>query len=368
MPDAFPHLHIVLLCEDYGSRLWPVAREDAPACLAPVEPGSETSLLATAVERAVPFTDAPLHVVTTQQLAPVIENELLAHMEASEADWDVDLLVEPVARGSAVAVALATERIRREDPAAVVAVFPSNQVVEADDRWEHLMYRAYLAALQDRLVVLGGQQDGKCADYTFIRKAGRFEGMDDTYAVRRFSVHAQPAAAARAKCEGALWYTGVVFAKAAVLMGELARAGEYAYTVGSRGSKRIAETAKFLSALEPAYWLKTEAKEVIEALPSVSLEEACLEVSEKLVVVATTVPFSTLSSLEDLEATAHPDRQGNRVLGRGTLESCRDTTVYSQEEGRRVVALGLRDAMIIDTGDTLLVVDKKHLDELPDVL
>lgn len=362
MTDVFPHLHIILLCEEQGARLWPIANDNAPSCLAPEEPGSQTSLLAATIRRVAPFTDNPLHVVTAQQFAATLEDELLACPEL--AHHDVDMLVSPLARGNAFAVALAAARIRSQDPSAVIAVFPTNQKVEMDDRWQHTMYRAYLAALQDKVVVLGSQQERKCADCTYIHKAGAFEDMEDTYTVRSFVANAPVLVARRARREGALWYTGIIFARAAVLMGEMARAAELGKTDATRSSNRLVETANFFAALGVRDLLKKEAREIIATIPELTLDKALLETCDNMVVLSTSISFSTVTGLLDLEQNIEPDSQQNRTRGNGTVLNSRNTTVYAQEDGRKVVALGMRDCIIVDTGDTVLVAHKDHLDRL----
>ena len=163
----FPHLHIILPCEDYGSRLWPIAREQEPACAAPVEPGSSECPLANTLKRLMPFTAEQVHVVTTQALAPVVGALLSKRCRLKEGDYE--MLVQPVERGSAFAVALAAARIRRLDPQAVVLVSRTDQRDALDERWEHVLFDAYQVALQDQLAVLGGVQETKCSAWTYIR-------------------------------------------------------------------------------------------------------------------------------------------------------------------------------------------------------
>lgn len=361
---VFPHLHIILQCEDYGARLWPIAREQEPACAAPVEPGSQETLLEDTLKRFAPFTDAPVHVVTTPSLAPVVE-QLLSERCALKAG-DYELLVQPVGCGSAFAVALAAARIRRLDPQAVVLVSRTDQRVELDDRWEHVVFTAYQVALQDQIAVLGGVQETKCAAWTYIRKGKPFPGVADTFQVRLFTADQNPGVAKRVCGQGAYWYTGILVARAALLLGDFKNAGARAQTKESSESHRIAETANFLAQIEPEHWLDKAAQGLVESLPSVSLEKALLEVSGRLVLVPTGVRFDALSSLEDIDSLAEPTREGNRVVGESVLTRCRNTTVYSKGSQRKVVTLGLKDVMVVELEDMTLVVSKDQLDNMDD--
>lgn len=362
---AFPHLHVIALCEDYGTRLWPIAREERPVCATPVEPGSKKSLLHAAVERLVPYTSEKLHVVTTLRMAHTIDGLLANDCKLKMEQYE--LLVQPTQRGSAFAIALACARIRKLDPQAVVLVVRCDQRVESDERWEHLLFTSYQAAMVDRIALVGCEQDEKCADWTILRRGKVFSDVADTYCVKIFSADQHPATAKRLREQGAYWYSGMLMCRAAVLLGELNRAGDMSATRDSESSHRIAETANFLAQLEPADWLNVAAQEVIETLPNVSLDKALLEVSDRLVLVPTNVQFSALSSLEDISAAGGKGIDSNNVIGCGTTLSSRNTTVYSQQPDHPVVTLGLRDVMVVELEDMTLVVSKDQLDKIDDV-
>lgn len=359
-----PHLHMVLLCEDYGSKLWPIAREEEPSCAAPVEPGSDKTLLADTVERLVPFTAEKLHVVTTLKMAHVVDGLLAGSCKLKCEQYE--LLVMPTQRGTALSVALACARIRKLDPSAVILVSRTDQRVAADERWDRAVFDAYQVAQQDRIAVMGSVQETKCADWTYIRKGKDFPGVDGAHHVRLFTADQIPAAAKRICSQGAYWYTGCLAARAAVLMGEMARAGDLAKTKDSAGSHRIEETSNFLAQLEPKDWLHVAARELMDALPNVSLDRALLEVCDNLVLVNAGVRFDALSSLEDLDALSVPDRDGNRTVGESTVTRCKNTTVYSQGAKRKVVALGLRDALVVELDDMTLIVAKDQIDNIDD--
>ncbi len=362
--SILPHLHMILLCEDYGSQLWPIAREEDPSCAAPVAPGSSKTLLANTVERLLPFTDQKLHVVTTVKMAQVVDSLLASSCKLKSDKYE--LLVMPTQRGTAVSVALACARIRKLDPSAVVLVSRTDQHTEHDERWDRAVFDAYQVAQQDRIAVIGSVQETKCADWTYIRKGKEFPGVDGAHHVRLFTAAQSPAAAKRICAQGAYWYTGCMAARAAVVLGELAHAGDAARTKESEGSHRIAETANFLAQLEPKDWLHVAARELLDALPNASLEEALLAVCDNMVLVASGTRFDALTSLADLDATCSPDRDGNRTIGKAVQTRCRNTTVYSQGVRRKVVTLGLKDALVIELDDMTLVVAKDQIDNIDD--
>ena len=371
MAHSYPHLHVLLLADDYGEQLWPLARAQAPACLAPEAPGSQSSLLASAVERTRPFTEYALHVATSAQLADVVAAELAAidglgglgsTAAAREEAGGADVIAVPVAHGSAFSLALACACIRKHDPDAVVLVAPANQSMQADDRWENLVFRAYQVALRDHIAVFGCLQEERAAGVGYLRLGRQFENIDGTYSVRHFFADASLPAARRAVREGALWYTGMFMTRAAVLLGAFANVGAPGGGEGPLlGAERIAETAMFFSMLERDVWQRPEAESVINALPCASVEEVALAPSGRLVALPMTAQVFALTSLDDIDVTMEPDAQGNRGYGQAVHAESRDVTVYEQEPGRLVCSYGLEDVLVVDTADVVLVANKRNL-------
>lgn len=359
MAQNFPHLHFIILCDDYGTELWPVARRQAPACFAPTEPGSSESLLSSIARHLKPYSAAPLHLVTTPELSDAVSGELSVHAELEPSEYE--LLIPPAQRGSAFSIALACARIRRKDPDAIVAIFPGNLRIGFDDRWEHLIYHTYQVALRDRLVLLGVQRQQKCAGTSFIKTAAQFEGIEDAFEVRRLALNASEPAAERAVHEGALWYTGVIFGRTAVVLGALQHAPETSESPVAPEANRIVETAGFLSLIELRKWKKDEARELVEALPSGAYDELALAGNKQLVAVPTTIGFDALTSLVDLDTIAEPDDQGNRGIGNAVTIASRGTTVYGEQTTRQITTYGLEDVLVVDTPDALLVADKGKL-------
>lgn len=353
---VFPHFHVIVLADDYGERLWPIAREQAPACFAPLAPDSPESLLSAVVSSISEFTAYPIRIVTTGALRELVADEIAARTGLEEGACDVMAL--PVQRGSAFSVALACACARREDPDAVVAVFRADERIDADERLESLLYRAYQVALRDRIVLVGAEQAEKPADVAYIRFGRQYANVEGAFEVRYFAADAKLSAAQRSIDEGGCWYTGIFVARAAQALGVLAYSSDSDDAPGEFGTGRIGDTAGFLALLDRTSWLRPEARELIEALPVASFEETVLEPTANLVVMPTSIRFKALNSLEDIDAHLAPDAAGNRVDGSAAIVEGRDTTVIEQMGTRSVVAYGVSGLLVVDTPDALLVADK----------
>ena len=362
MAQVYPHLHIVLLADDFGEKLGPLARKQAPACLVPVDSGARDSLLAAAVARTRPFSSYPVHVVTTAQLAASIDEELTTF--CGLAAEDVDTIVVPVQHGTAFSVALACACIRQSDPDAVCMVVPANQRMETDDRWDNLVFTAYQVALHDSIVLFGSAQNQRCAGVSYIRLGGQHGNVEGTYGVRLFVSDARLSTAQRAIRDGALWYTGMFMARAASVIGALASAEGGAAVEGGFGVERIAETASFLALLERRAWCTDDAKSIISVLPEATIEKAAFEHSGRLVALPVTAQVMLVSALSDLDSTAASDAAGNCSYGDAVQVDTTNTTVFEQEQGRMVCVSGLDNVMVVDTADAVLVAGKSSLRDM----
>ena len=368
MSETYPHFHIVLLADDSGENLWPIARKQSPACFAPVQPGADESLLTATVARVQPYSAYPLHIITNNTLSELLYAELRAHAELSPEQFE--LICPPGDRGSAFSIALICASIRRDDPDAVVAVLPVDLRVETDERWSHLLYSAYQIALQDSIVLIGSRQRHKCRDISYIRPAKRLNDIEDAYEVRTFAANARPATASRAYHEGAYWYAGIFVGRAAEILGLLAHAeGKRRRSAADVESlRRVAETASFFAMLDRNAWTTPDAEEVAKTLTYASFEKAALEHASNLIMLSTTIGFSTTDSLEDAGSDVAADTYGNRIVGDALATESQSVTVLAQTPGRFIATYGLDDVCIIDTPDALLVSKRSQLKKMDKLL
>ena len=359
--QAYPHLHIVVLAADEGEALWPLGRAGAPMCFAPSGPGSKLSMLSAAVLRSRALSEHPVHVVTLPELEDQVSEELQG--SAGLAPDDYDIWCVPSGRGDAFSAALACARVRRKDPDAVVAAVPASLLVNDTERWAPLVYHAYLIALRDRIALVGARQSEARSGAVYLRRGAQFEGTEDAFAVRALVDGTRLSAAQRALSEGASWYTGMCVARAAVLLGAFAHADDSSRDAALAGIGRIAETAAFLALLDPAAVQTPEAAEIIAALPHVNFTRSVLAASDRLVLVPTTIEFSSLMTLADLDALSEKDAQGNRAYGQALGVASRNVTSYSTDPHRLIVSYGLDDLYIVDTPDAVLVADRRSAQE-----
>jgi len=350
MTERNPHLFGVILAGGSGTRFWPLSRELSPKQLLTVFGG--TSLITQAILRVDSLAE-PGHtlVLTSEVLHSEIRDHLCSQPELEGSD--VTVIAEPSPRNTAAAIALAAAYAASLDPDAVIAVLPSDHLLQSGALWEDTLVAAVEAAQAGYIVTLGLVPNAPETGYGYIRPDGELPGVSRALAVARFLEKPDHETAERLIAEGCLWNSGMVVARADVVLAELRAAGETRKTSDSSHGRILADVAEKLAELPPAEWTSAGARQAYDALPAVQFDRAVLEVSSKVAVVPTDLDWSDVGSLLALECLAEADERGNVLVGRSYDVDSHGVVAYSAD--RLLATLGLEDVLVIDTADATLV-------------
>lgn len=359
-----PHLHAMILAGGSGTRFWPLSRELSPKQFVTMFGG--VSLITQAVERVRLLAEPDgIHVLTNERLLDELRNHLKSQLTLEECA--IEYLAEPTPRNTAAAIALAAAYLERTDPDAVMIVLPSDHVLEDGERWERTLRVAVTLAQTGRLVTLGLEPTRPETGYGYIRMSGVIPGIAEDATVGHdvaafIEKPDQPTAERFLADGGYLWNSGMLVARASVVLAELDAAGTQGATPESERSAEIAEVARGVAALEPGAWVGDDARARFAALPSVPFDKAVLEVSEAVAVVPADLEWSDVGSLAALESISEPDARGNVHSGNVVDVDSRDSIVYSAD--RLVATIGLEGLMVVDTPDATLVAPKDRAQDV----
>jgi mannose-1-phosphate guanylyltransferase len=375
----------MIICANSASHLWPLSREHAPLELA-CDTTDGRSPLARAIEAVKPYCVAPLVIAAPHDIAPHVKKHIVEHDLL--ADEDYQLLVEPHPRGAALTTALVAATVKLTDPHAILLCLPATVGFEPDDRWEQALRRAHRSAGQGRIALVGSsatplmrssnertraaaiheQATGQTPPLIGAIRMGReCEKDDGAYQVRSFIARPAPAIAWRAEQGKSLWSSHIFMLGADLALAELRAAGRESNDPFMHSVQRIAETARFFVSLGSEHWSSNEAAKLVETLPDLSFEEAVFETTKQLTVIPTSLSFTDLATLVGYEQAIAADARDNRLRGRALAIQTENSTVLADGE-KLVVTLGLRDAIVIDTGDATLVTTRSALASMPSVI
>jgi mannose-1-phosphate guanylyltransferase len=283
-----------------------------------------------------------------------------------------NILVEPSPRDSCAAIALATAVIARRDPEAIMGSFAADHLIADGHRFVDVLRTAMSGAARGLLMTLGITPTRPETGYGYVQCGGP-TGDEGVLAVEEFKEKpSYDVAEAYVKSGNYLWNAGMFVWRVDVFLAELARQQPQL----AAGISRIAQA-----------WDSPAREEVLgevwPTLPRISVDYAVMEGAAAVGRVGT-VPgdfgWNDVGDFHTLGEVLASDTDGNVVVGREALPEpgvlLRDTEnlVVVPNSGRLVAALGVRDLIIVDTPDAVLVCPRdraqevKHLvDELKDL-
>ncbi|WP_333994645.1 mannose-1-phosphate guanylyltransferase/mannose-6-phosphate isomerase [Burkholderia cepacia] len=338
----------IILCGGSGTRLWPMSRGGYPKQYLKLT-GDQTLVQQTASRlQHIPGAAAPIVVTNNEQRFLVAEQLRQVNITPSS------IVLEPVGRNTAPAIAIAALLALHESPDALLLVLPSDHVILNEPAFIAAANEAATIAVDQHLVTFGITPTEAHTGFGYIRRGPAIADGKQVYKVDAFVEKPDAPTAERFLNDGNYyWNSGMFMLKASTYMEELHRhAPEIA---------RHAELA-FESAKRDNDFLRLDA-EAFAACPNVSIDYAVMEKTERAaVVVAADLGWNDIGSWSALADIADADDQGNALIGDIFTDSVKNS--YIRAEHRMVAALGLDNIVIVETADAVLVA---HRDKTQDV-
>ncbi len=336
----------VILSGGSGTRLWPVSRASFPKQLWPLI--SERSLLQETALRARGPAFAPPIVVCNQDHRFLIAEQLrAAGVEGAR------VVLEPVGRNSAPAIAAAAVLVAEDDPDAVLWMMAADAAIADVPALHQALEAAAAAAAAGRVVTFGARPTAPETGYGYIESGAPLAGLPGVHEVVRFVEKPDAASAATLVASGRhLWNSGMFVFTAATLLAELethAPAVLAAVRAAVAGRQVDLDFIRLDSA-------------AFAASPSISLDYAVAERTARAAVVPAELGWSDVGSWTALWELGAKDAAGNVAVGDVVLEGAENC--YVRSDGMLAAVVGLKDAVVVVTEDAVLAADRGHAQDV----
>ena len=335
----------VILSGGSGTRLWPLSRESYPKQFLPLA-GDLTMLQAT-WQRIAPIASRGPLVIANEEHR-FVAAEQLQQVGAEPAA----IILEPMGRNTAPAIAVAALEATRDGADALLLVLPSDHVITDEATFRSVVQAAAGAAEAGKLVTFGIVPTGPETGYGYI-KAADGQGLR---AVERFVEKPDLETATGYVASGQYyWNSGMFLFKASRYLQELERF-QPEMLAGSRSAWQQARRDADFTRLD---------KDAFAAVTADSIDYAVMEKTADAVVIPLDAGWNDVGSWTALRDVSQQDGDGNAHQGDVIAIDCRNTYAYGQ---RLVAMVGLDDVIVVETDDAILVGKADRMQEVKTVV
>jgi len=328
-----------------GTRLWPLSTEERPKQFHPL--GSEFSLLQDTVRRLKP---APGVAVAGPMLVCNQRHAVLARAQmAAVGHPPASVVLEPFGRNTAAVAMAASLVAQARDPGALILMMPSDHVMSRPEALMEAVAEAAPAA-RDRFVLFGAAPTSPETGYGYIETGEPLQGR--LRRVARFVEKPELDTARGYLASGRyLWNAGIFLFSPEVLIEEMERfAPEVAAATRAAVGENAARNTVELDA------------EAFAACPSVSLDYAVMEHTGRASVLPLDAGWADVGTWNSIWEQGERDASGNLVRGLAEALDCEDCLIWS--EGKIVAAVGLKDLVVVQTEEGLVVAPMSRAQEV----
>lgn len=338
----------VVMAGGSGTRLWPLSRASYPKQFL-VLTSDGLSLYQQAVRRLAALSEASLDVAPPLSVGNDEHRFLmLDQLREGGADPGV-LLLEPVGRNTAPALTLAALQATKDGADPVLVVTPADHVIPDQPAFVETMAQAVRAAFEGAIVVLGVRPTRAETGYGYVRG----DSAAGVQTVQQFVEKPDAGTAARYLADGDyFWNSGMFVLRASAWLQAL-----QAFRPDIAGATRAAFEARSID----GYFVRPE-RERFAAVPSESIDYAVMEhcpgSAFAVRMVRLAAGWDDLGAWEAVWQVAPKDAAGNAARGDALLHDTRNCLVHA--DGRLVSLIGVRDLVVVETSDAVLVADRSR--------
>lgn len=333
----------VILCGGAGSRLWPASRQLKPKPFIKLTPDSDT-LLERTLQRVSQIAAFSAPIIVCNQEYRFLVAQVCQEQKIS----NKCILLEPVAKNTAAAIALAAHEADKD---AILVVMPADHLIDDIKKFSQTLNNAFQQADQGYLVTLGVQPTRAETGYGYIKQGEKI--ATDAYKLAEFIEKPNQQRAIQFLADKKyLWNAGIFVFKAENILTELT----------CYEPEIVKHTKSALKHATTDLDFKRIAEEAFDQCPSVSIDVAVMEKTKKAAVVSYMGEWSDIGSWLSLWESGEKDASGNVIAGDVVLNNVKNSYVYSDKQ--LVVVANVDNLAIVAYQDALLVIDKKKTQEV----
>lgn len=341
--------NVVIMAGGSGERFWPLSRKNKPKQLLELTSSGKV-MIAEAIERVAPMIDYKnIYIITGEHLKKPIEDALPQLPKEN-------IIAEPAKRNTAPCLALAAGILSHKNPGKEqsVAVLTSDQIIEPEENFRNTIEQALDYVEKHNVIsTIGITPDRAETGYGYI-ELGALLNDDEISIFDVISFKEKPTqvtADRYLKSGKYLWNSGMFFYRLDTFIEEMkANAPEIGLPIDQLNESNA------------------DMKKIFESMPSISIDYALMEKTNKAVVTEANFQWDDLGAFDALDRVNNQDRDGNIIRGEVIAINCKNSIIIN-ESSKLTTSYGLTDFVLIQTDDSVMTCNKsdaQHVKKIVD--
>jgi mannose-1-phosphate guanylyltransferase len=337
--------YVIIMAGGIGSRFWPLSRNEKPKQFLDILGSGETLLQQTYRRFKTICPEKNIFVVTNIEHTKLVTEQLGID--------DSRVLGEPFRRNTAPCIAYGTFRILKENPDAVIAVTPADHLIMKEEKFSGVLENCFdFASKSDALVTIGIKPNRPETGYGYIQADNKkpVKGFNDILKVKTFTEKPDIELAKVFLESGDFyWNSGIFIWSINSILSAFEKNLPDIYAVFDEGRK------KYGTVEEKSFIGKT----YIEC-KSISIDYGIMEKANNVYVMGTDIGWSDLGTWSSLYEHTSIDKDGNALVSGNVFSYDNKGNIFNIAPGKVAVLQGLKNYIVVDSGDVLLVVKKEE--------
>lgn len=344
----------VILCGGKGSRLWPLSRESFPKQFLNFENlGKASSLFQNTVKRTHNIKNAqnPLIICNHEHRFIVAEQMRLIHIQPNS------ILLEPLSKNTGPAITIAALKSIEKGDDPIIIIMPSDHIINDLENFNNSINSAIKYAKKGNLVTFGVKPTEPVTGYGYIESKNNLNNNYSGEKIIRFIEKPNKKLAEKIfKEKNFLWNSGIFVFKASVFLKEMQNTNPNIYHSCQDCLKNKIIDLDFIRLDESAF----------QKCENISIDHALMEKTKLGIVLPLNSGWVDAGDWDSIWKISKKDSNGNSTFGDVLLRKVSNS--YFRSNKRLVVGMNLRDLIVIDTNDALLIADRKETQNVKEIV
>jgi mannose-1-phosphate guanylyltransferase len=337
----------VIMSGGSGTRLWPLSRKNKPKQF--LKLFGDNSLFQQTITRLSGLEDVASPIIVCNE-----EHRFMVAEQLQEIDIETaDILLEPCARNTAPAIALAALQAQQHDDDPIILVLAADHIIQNISAFHQAISDAHIQAEQGRLVTFGIIPAEPHTGYGYIEAQEKRQISKVKNFVEKPDIETAKKYVASGKF---YWNSGMFMFKASTILNELERFAPDMLTSCLHALSKSVQDLDFIRVN----------KDDFSACPSDSLDYAVMEKTDKAIVTPLDAGWSDVGSWSSLWENHTQDNNGNVIIGDVIAQNVSSSYIHS--EHRLISVLGLDNIIVVETPDVVMIAHKDQAENVKKVV